>query len=51
VIASHSASFYTKQFGDGRVFYHAGGHELEEMERPKSHDGAPRDGVGRALSG
>jgi uncharacterized protein len=26
---------YTKQFGDGRVFYHAGGHELEEMERPE----------------
>jgi type 1 glutamine amidotransferase len=26
---------YTKQFGEGRVFYHAGGHELEEMERPE----------------
>lgn len=26
---------YTKQFGEGRIFYHAGGHELDEMERPE----------------
>lgn len=26
---------YTKQFGEGRVFYTAGGHEVEEMERPE----------------
>jgi type 1 glutamine amidotransferase len=26
---------YVKEFGSGRVFYTAGGHELEEMERPE----------------
>jgi type 1 glutamine amidotransferase len=26
---------YVKQFGAGRVFFAAGGHELEEMERPE----------------
>jgi uncharacterized protein len=26
---------YVKQFGDGRVFYTAAGHELDEMERPE----------------
>jgi type 1 glutamine amidotransferase len=26
---------YVKQFGDGRIFYTAGGHEVEEMERPE----------------
>lgn len=26
---------YVKQFGEGRVFFAMGGHELEEMERPE----------------
>jgi uncharacterized protein len=26
---------YVKQFGEGRVFYAMGGHEVEEMERPE----------------
>lgn len=31
VVAPHS---YVKHFGDGRVFYTAGAHELEEYEKP-----------------
>jgi type 1 glutamine amidotransferase len=28
-------AIYVKQFGEGRVFFAMGGHELEEMERPE----------------
>ena len=30
-----SPAVYVKRFGEGRVFYAMGGHEVEEMERPE----------------